>query len=87
MHGVMADLATNAARHAGEAKIDFPGVRTLRFGEIDELAGQCANGLASLGIARGDHFLLHLPNSWEACPRCTIKCWRTRRWHRRISPR
>lgn len=65
MRGVMADLLFEAARRTPDATIDFPGIRTLRFEELDDLAGRLASGLASLEIGRGDKVLLHLPNSWE----------------------
>lgn len=65
MPGVMADLLANAACRTPAATIDFPGIRTLRFAELDDLAGRFAGGLASLGIGQGDHVLLHLPNCWE----------------------
>lgn len=66
MRPVIADLVADAARRFGSAPaVGFPGVRSLRFDEVDLLAGRFAGGLAALGIAPGDHVLLHLPNSWQ----------------------
>ncbi|MGN6358527.1 MAG: AMP-binding protein [Novosphingobium sp.] len=58
-------MAHGARRFASAPAIDFPGVRALRFDEVEVLAGRFAGGLAALGIAPGDHILLHLPNSWQ----------------------
>lgn len=66
MRPVIADLVGHGARLFGSAPaIDFPGARALRFDEVEMLAGRFAGGLAALGIAPGDHILLHLPNSWQ----------------------
>lgn len=66
MRPIIADLAAHGARRFGNASvIDFPGVRSLCFEEVEMLAGRFAGGLASLGVAPGDHVLLYLPNSWQ----------------------
>lgn len=66
MRPVIAELVTHGARRFGSAPaVDFPGGRSLSFEDVDMLAGKFAGGLASLGIERGDHVLLHLPNSWQ----------------------
>lgn len=66
MNPVIADLVANGARQFASAPaVEFPGIRSLCFDEIDMLAGRFAGGLAANGIGPGDHVLLHLPNSWQ----------------------
>ena len=43
----------------------FPGLRTLTFRDVDDLAGRLAGGLRQAGIGRGDRVVLHLPNCWQ----------------------
>lgn len=65
--GRISDLLTNAAARFGHA----PAFRlvgeqqSLSFRDLEQQAAGFAGGLASLGIARGDRVVLHLPNGGE----------------------
>lgn len=63
---VVSDLLSAAAARFGDAAaVEFPGVRTVSFDELEMLAGRLAGGMSSLGVVPGDRVLLHLPNCWQ----------------------
>ncbi|MEQ9565811.1 MAG: AMP-binding protein, partial [Pseudomonadales bacterium] len=51
------------ARHRDRTAIEFLG-KTISYGELDEKVDQAASGLAALGVKKGTHVGLLLPN----CP-------------------
>lgn len=59
--GLGAMIDTLAAAYRKREAVRFEG-RTYSYGELDEQASRVANGLASLGIARGDRVAMMLPN-------------------------
>ncbi len=60
----MAELAYHAAARFGErrAVTAVDTGETISFGQIDDLAGRYARGLALMGVGRGCRVLIHLPN-------------------------
>lgn len=60
-----ADLVVD--RHVREGRGDRPAIHyentTLAYAELARLVNRCANALRSLGIGRGDHFVIRAPNS------------------------
>lgn len=65
MRCTLAALAHDAGRRYGNAEALAADDRTLRFADLDALAGRFAAGLAGLGIGAGDRVVLHLPNGWQ----------------------
>ncbi|PZQ50714.1 MAG: AMP-dependent synthetase [Rhodovulum sulfidophilum] len=62
----VSDLVFKAGQRFGDrTAVTLPGKRSFTFGEIDDLAGRFAGGLAARGVAPGDRVVLHLPNGWE----------------------
>lgn len=57
-------LATNAQRFRDKVALVFADDR-LTYGELDARVNQAANLMLSLGIRKGDHVALMLPNSLE----------------------
>ncbi len=54
-------LQEGARRHPDKAAI-VAGNRTLRYGELDRAARKLAGGLAQIGVRRGQHVALMMPN-------------------------
>ena len=66
MHSTIAGLSYHAAEAFGTATaIAVPGDRSLTFTDVDHLAGRFAGALSALGLSRGDHVVVHLPNGWR----------------------
>lgn len=66
LHSRISDHAFNAARFfGGRTALTLPGVRSLSFVEIDQLAGRMASALRQRGVGSGDRVVLCLPNSCE----------------------
>lgn len=62
----VSDLAHRAALKFGEkTALTLPGLRSLSFREIDDLAGRMAGAFAARGLKAGDRIVLHLPNGWQ----------------------
>jgi crotonobetaine/carnitine-CoA ligase len=57
-------LADKAATIGDSPFLHFEG-RTFTYRQLDELTNRYANGFASLGVAKGDHVAMIMPNSPE----------------------
>jgi carnitine-CoA ligase len=63
-------LADKAARIGGRPFLRLPG-RTVSYAELDEMTSRYAHGFAGLGIGRGDHVAIMMPN----CPEFLFALW------------
>jgi crotonobetaine/carnitine-CoA ligase len=63
-------LADKAAALGSRPFLRLPG-RTVSYAELDEMTSRYANGFAGLGIGRGDHVAMMLPN----CPEFLFALW------------
>lgn len=62
----LSDLAYRAALKFGDkTALTLPGLRSLSFREIDDLAGRMAGAFAARGLKAGDRIVLHLANGWQ----------------------
>jgi acyl-CoA synthetase (AMP-forming)/AMP-acid ligase II len=61
----LAEVLPIAARRHGRKPALIAGGRRLSFADLDELSSRLANGLRSLGVARGDRVTLYSQNCWE----------------------
>lgn len=62
-------LADKAAVLGGRRFLRLPG-RTGSYAELDGMTSRYANGFAALGIGRGDHVAMLMPNCASFCSRC-----------------
>ena len=63
-------LADKAAALGGRPFLRLPG-RTVSYAELDEMTSRYARGFAGLGIGRGDHVAMMMPN----CPEFLFALW------------
>jgi fatty-acyl-CoA synthase len=65
---LIGDVLANAARVAPHATAATLDAGAMTFAEVDEAANRLANGLAGIGVARGDRVLWWGDTSLEAVP-------------------
>ncbi|TBV72851.1 AMP-binding protein [Pseudoxanthomonas winnipegensis] len=62
----MTHLVRAAAERFGQrVALTLPGEGQYTYGQLDDLAGRFAGGLAALGVGAGDRVVLYLPNGWQ----------------------
>jgi long-chain acyl-CoA synthetase len=65
MLGNLGEISSHGARTYGDKVALVINGRSISFTEIDHLACQLANGLATKGVEPGDRVTLYAKNCWE----------------------
>ena len=65
LHKTIGRILPEAARRFADKTALIVGDRSFTFAEMDALSNRVANGLAALGVGKGDRVTLYAQNSWE----------------------